>query len=61
MAARRRIVELRMSVLAITFAAHPGWPTSSHAASATLWGWVIVALLVLVLLAVGLYALRRMR
>jgi hypothetical protein len=25
------------------------------------WGWVIVALLVLVLLALGLYALRRLR
>jgi hypothetical protein len=32
-----------------------------RAAGAPLWGWVVVALLVLVLLALGLYAFRRWR
>jgi hypothetical protein len=61
MVGRLRTIVVRASKLAATLIAHLGGPTSGHAAGATLWGWVIVVLLVLALLAVGLYAFRRMR
>lgn len=38
-----------------------GGTGSSRPAAALLWGWVVAALLILVLLGVGLYVLRRMR
>ncbi|HEV2235829.1 MAG TPA: hypothetical protein VGR57_04125 [Ktedonobacterales bacterium] len=47
--------------LASAFNAYPGAALGRHVASAPLWGWVIVALLVLALLALGLFAFRRMR
>jgi hypothetical protein len=52
-----------MAALALAPAcnAYPCTVLGHRAAGAPLWGWVIVALLVLVLLALGLYAWRRLR
>ncbi len=62
MAARRCVIlALVVAALAAGFAAHPEMAWSLHEVGAVLWGWVIIALVVMALLAVGLYAFRRLR
>ncbi len=52
-----------MAALALTPAlnAHSSAVLARHPAGVPLWGWVVVALLVLALLALGLYAFRRLQ